>query len=550
MQKNPLKFHPPGRGPWREGGDRSMKFRWEKKYLYWGVTALLVIIGGISFYYLLFHGGSFRSNLLALLDIAAPIIDGIVLAYLMWPILHFIEQRLLYPVRDALIRRFPGLASSKRRLTRVCRGVGILITLVFVTFLIYGFFQVVIPQIIASVSSIIRQLPEYFRNLTNWLDMILSSNPDLEKAAGDMVTTYSGSFYDWLNNTLIPQMNTLLRTVSVSMINLAKFLWDLVIGLIISIYLLASKERFLSQAKKMVYALLDTNRANALTDNARLIDRTFGGFISGKLLDSFLIGVIAFISVSLLGFPYPMLLSFIIGVTNIIPFFGPFIGAVPCALLILMVNPMQALYFVIFIFVLQQFDGNILGPRILGNSTGLTGFWVIFSITLFSGLMGVAGMILGVPVFAVFYTLVRRKINGNLKRKGMPVETEAYTDLMKVDRKTGRLIPFAEGEEGRGHWRQKINHTLSAGEKESAVSVGSKESMPSAEKEGKPSAGRTPSAGSKQSMPPAGQKESALPAGSKERKAGKGPSAKPDTELGKQRGKLPEGQPGGPEKRR
>ena len=218
------------------------------------------------------------------------------------------------------------------------------------------------------------------------------------------------------------------------------------IGLIISIYLLSSKEKFQGQAKKTIYALLDVNRANALTDNARLIDRTFGGFINGKLLDSFLIGVISFICVSLLKFPYPMLLSFIIGVTNIIPFFGPFIGAVPCALLILMVNPMQALYFVIFIFVLQQFDGNILGPRILGNSTGLTGFWVIFSITLFSGLLGVAGMILGVPVFAVFYTLVRRKINGNLKRKGMPVEIKAYETLLRVDKKTGQIISFGEEE--------------------------------------------------------------------------------------------------------
>lgn len=395
-----------------------MKFRWEKKYLHWGVTALLVIIGGISFYYLLFHAGSFRSNLLALLDIATPIIDGFVLAYLMWPILHFTEQRLLYPIRDWLIRRFPALSARRKRLTRICRGAGILITLLFVVFLIYGFFQVVIPQILTSVRNIIRQLPEYFRNLTVWLDGILSSNPDLEKAVGDVVTSYSGTFYDWLNNTLIPQMNTLVRTVSVSMINLAKFLWDLVIGLIISIYLLSSKEKFQCQAKKAVYGLLDTNRANALTDNARLIDRTFGGFISGKLLDSFIIGVITFVCVSLLGFPYPMLLSFIIGVTNIIPFFGPFIGAVPCALLILMVNPVQALYFVIFIFLLQQFDGNLLGPKILGNSTGLSGFWVIFSITLFSGLLGVAGMILGVPVFAVLYTLVRRKINGNLARKG------------------------------------------------------------------------------------------------------------------------------------
>lgn len=223
------------------------------------------------------------------------------------------------------------------------------------------------------------------------------------------------------------------------MLGIAKALWNLVIGLIISIYLLASKERLIGQTKKMTYAFLDIRYANGIIEDTRLIDRTFGGFISGKILDSVIIGILCFFCVSFMKLPYPMLISVIIGVTNVIPFFGPFIGAIPCGLLILMVNPLQCLYFILFIWILQQFDGNFLGPKILGDSTGLSGFWVIFSITIFSGLMGVPGMILGVPIFAVLYALLKRRINRNLQRKGMPTETAAYRNLEKVDPKTGNL---------------------------------------------------------------------------------------------------------------
>ncbi len=241
------------------------------------------------------------------------------------------------------------------------------------------------------------------------------------------------------------------------MIGVARALWNLVIGLIISIYLLGNKERFLNQLKKMTYAFLTPQAANSLISDARLIDRTFGGFINGKILDSVIIGIICFFCVSIMKLPYPMLISVIIGVTNIIPFFGPFIGAVPCAFLILMVNPWQCLYFIIFVFILQQFDGNFLGPKILGNSTGLSGFWVIFSITLFSGLMGVAGMILGVPVFAVFYSLMRRKINNNLEQKGMPTDSAQYANIHQVDVETMELIKQPEGnpshEEAAWNWK-------------------------------------------------------------------------------------------------
>lgn len=417
-----------------------MKFRWDKKYLYGGVTALLVIIGAISFYYLIFHGSSLKNNLYQLVTITMPIIDGLILAYLLWPIVSFLERRLLYPLKEKLTARFPSLAGRERKLKKYCRGISILLTIIFVLFVLSGFFRVVIPQIAYSIQNIISQFDVYTTNLTEWLEGILANNPEFEKAANDLISTYSPKLEEWMNNKLIPQMNMIVRTVSLSMLSVAKSLWNLVIGLIISIYLLGNKEKFLSQVKKMTYAFFPRKTANALVSDAKLIDRTFGGFINGKILDSVIIGIICFFCANIMKLPYAMLISVIVGVTNIIPFFGPFIGAVPCALLILMVNPWQCLYFIIFIFILQQFDGNFLGPKILGGSTGLSGFWVIFSITLFSGLMGVAGMILGVPVFAVFYTLFCRRVNKNLKKKGMPLESEKYTDLDRVDLETGAFI--------------------------------------------------------------------------------------------------------------
>ena len=262
-----------------------------------------------------------------------------------------------------------------------------------------------------------RSVPQLCKNVSDWAEKLLADNPDIETTVSDLIDHYSTDLENFLNKTMMPQINAIVKTVSLSMLSFAKAIWNLVIGLIISIYLLASKERFVSQGKKLLYAFWDTRQANVIMEDFRLIDSTFGGFISGKILDSAIIGVLCFVVVSIMKMPYPMLISVIVGVTNIIPFFGPFIGAVPCALLILMVNPMQCLYFIIFIWILQQFDGNFLGPKILGDSTGLSGFWIIFSITIFSGLMGVPGMILGVPIFAVFYALIKRYVNHSLQKK-------------------------------------------------------------------------------------------------------------------------------------
>jgi len=208
----------------------------------------------------------------------------------------------------------------------------------------------------------------------------------------------------------------------------------------VSVYLLASKEKMIGMCKKLVYASMKTERANEFVDTMRHVNSIFGGFINGKIIDSAIIGVLCFIGVTILRMPYPLVLSVIVGVTNIIPFFGPYIGAIPTTLLVLLYNPIQGIIFVVFVLALQQLDGNVIGPKILGDSTGLSSFWVIFSILFAGGMFGVLGMIVGVPAFATIYYLVKKAVEKRLQKKKMPVETECYQAVETVHAQTGELI--------------------------------------------------------------------------------------------------------------
>ena len=228
-----------------------------------------------------------------------------------------------------------------------------------------------------------------------------------------------------------------------NLVNLAK---NLLIGLIVMVYLLNIKETLSAQGKKIIYAVLSIRAANGTVEEFRYIHKVFSGFIIGKLIDSLIIGILCFILMSLFRMPFELLISVIIGVTNVIPFFGPFIGAIPSAVLVFLISPKQCLYFVGLILVLQQFDGNILGPKILGNSTGLSSFWVLFSILLFGGMFGFMGMILAVPVTAVLFDLFAKIQNYYLRKKELSPDTRDYMDLKKIDEKSKTYIGGADQE--------------------------------------------------------------------------------------------------------
>lgn len=404
-----------------------MKFKFDKKYLYWGLTAFFALAGAILFYYILFHRSNFMGGIDRFITIAMPIIDGFVLAYLFTPVLNMIEKKVINPLCAKA-----GLSMTPKVKRRIRAG-SILATLAIVILVVYELFALILPEIVRSVQSIIFQFPIYVNNLSNWALLLLKDNPDLEATVDALINQYSAKVMEYVNTNLLPQINEVLKTVSLSVIGVFKALWNLVIGFIISVYLLGSKEKFAGQAKKIVYAVFDRKAGNELVSNFRFIHSTFIGFIGGKIVDSIIIGIICFVCTSIIGTPYSILVSVIIGVTNVIPFFGPWIGGIPSALLVLMVDPKQALYFGILIIIIQQFDGNILGPKILGDSTGLSGFWVIFSITIFGGLFGVLGMIVGVPIFAVFYAGVKSLVNRYLRRKNLPTELLPYMTVGQIE---------------------------------------------------------------------------------------------------------------------
>ena len=212
------------------------------------------------------------------------------------------------------------------------------------------------------------------------------------------------------------------------------FTKNFLIGIIVSVYLLAAKEKSAARCCKLLYGVLPEEQAKFAMRGFRRMDHIFSGFVRGKLLDSLIIGILCFIGCSILKLPYTPLVSVVVGVTNVIPFFGPFLGAIPCALLILLVSPLKCLYFVIFIFLLQQLDGNVIGPKILGDSTGISSLWVIVAILVGGGFGGVLGMFLGVPIFACLQVLVRWLLNTRLEKRHMPLQAWEY---VRRDRQDG-----------------------------------------------------------------------------------------------------------------
>ena len=406
------------------------------RYLAAGLTAFAVIAASLLLFFLLFHAQDVGIFLTGLAVILRPIFMGAVIAFL------------LLPVYRAILRVLTAMALNTRmrsqRDTAFLNIVAVILSLLLAFFLIYLLLAMVIPQVYQSVVGLVQAIPDYMEVVQLWLQTFFEDNPDIQEAILPVYTSAAASLEQWLNSDILPNLESITTTlewvrqdilpnltgvvagVSGMVVGLLVLVKDMLIAIIVSIYLLMRKDIFAAQSKKIVYSLFPTRAADLIVQEVRSAYRIMSGFITGKLLDSLIIGVICLVCCNLLQFPYPALISVIIGVTNIIPFFGPFIGAIPCGLLIFLVNPLQAVYFAIFILVLQQFDGNILGPKILGDSTGLASFWVLFSILLFGGLFGFAGMVLGVPVFAMFYSIVSRLVSYGLRARGLPGKTEEY----------------------------------------------------------------------------------------------------------------------------
>ena len=412
-----------------------MKNFLEKKYVQIGVTAFCVIAASLLFYFGIFHTASITKGLKAIYNILTPIVYAAAISYVLWPLIRFMEKSIIYRICEK--KNWKPSEKVRHGIRMIC----VIVTLLLFFFGIYGLLSMLIPELINSITNIIDNLPRYINNIEKWLTNLLKNYPELEENSSMIFSTVTARAETWLTNDLLPKINLLVASFSTGFMGALVFLKNFLIGAMISIYLLYGKESYVAQGKRLLYCLFSTQTTNNIIRDLQYVDKTFGGFIIGKVLDSLIIGILCYIGTTILNLPYALLVSVIVGVTNVIPFFGPYIGAVPSAVLILLVNPIQCIYFVIFILLLQQFDGNFLGPNILGGSTGLSSFMVIVAILVGGGLFGIFGMFVGVPACAIICTVIRNGIQSRLEKKKMPIDLESYRDIDHLDAKT--LQPIA-----------------------------------------------------------------------------------------------------------
>ncbi len=414
------------------------RFKLEKQYLHWGITAFCVIAASVLFYFIVRGLPDIRSTIAKIITILAPFVWGLVICYLLSPMMRFLEEKLFSPMAKKLYKK-----SKKHNGKGFARALSVFFSELVLIVVLVALVSLIIPQVLSSLQTLTSNSGTYLNNLSNWAEEMLEDYPSLEQYVLKGLESFSTNLGNWLETKLVPQLGNIVTSVTSGVYGFARSVYNLIIGIIVSIYLLSDKEGYLARVKRLSYSLFSVERTEQLRSWLLFMDKTFMSFISGKLLDSLIIGLICYIGCSVMQIPYTLLVSVIIGITNIIPFFGPFIGAVPSALIILMIDPVKCLIFIVFIVILQQVDGNIIGPRILGNSTGITGFWVMFSIILGGGLFGFWGLLLGVPVFVVLYTLITGWIEKKLKHEDLPWEVKDYQELDYIDPSTRQIVKKA-----------------------------------------------------------------------------------------------------------
>lgn len=386
-----------------------MKINWNSKYNTIATYAFIVVASVILFYVAISQIDIITSKVSVVLKILQPIIIGCALAYLFNFLLKFFETKVL---KDEYLKKVK--IKSKR-------GLGLLLTYITVFFVLYLFMYFVFPQLMASIIGLINDVPSYIAQASKFADNIMR-DLNLQNEYLNYVKENWQAFVDYIikfATDLIPLLGGILS-------NIASSIWNIILGLIVSIYLLIDKERFFGISKKIIFAMFSENRAKRILELTHRSNDTFGKFLSGKILDSLIIGILTFVVLTLVKMPYTLLVSVIVGITNIIPFFGPFIGAIPSVIIILFVDPVKALWFLVIILIIQQIDGNIIGPKILGDSIGISAFWILFSILVAGKFLGLVGMIIGVPLFAVIYTIIKEIVEEKLKNKGLKTDTKDY----------------------------------------------------------------------------------------------------------------------------
>ena len=408
------------------------------KYIKLGVTTFCTVAAILLFYDTFFGSRALIHLGKEFVKAARPVLYGAFMAYLLAPAVNFFERPLL---KAAQRRRKPE--SDKRKLRWTIRSLSILLTWAVIGVLLYLLMSVLIPELYKSVSQLVANVESYYNTINGWVYHLLDTYPDLEKWVSTQMNGYYATLESWLTTTLLPQATQLMGVVTGGVFSVVGFVGNLLVGIIVSVYFLATKEICAAHAHKVVHSFFSEERVYWILRGTRKVDSIFSGFVRGKLLDSLIIGILCFIGCSCLRLPYTPLVSVIVGATNVIPFFGPFLGAIPSIFLILLVSPLQALYFALFVLALQQLDGNVIGPMILGDKTGLSSLWVIIAILVGGHFFGVVGMFFGVPVCACLYSAITFYVEMRLQKKGLPVDTKYY-----YREKTAAVEPKTEPKDG------------------------------------------------------------------------------------------------------
>ena len=397
-----------------------------QKYIGWGATIIITGAVTIAIFFCIFKFNGLAAGISKLVNILMPIIIGIGIAYVLSAPYDWLRHK--------YIRLLAHTFHWRSRKAVRCAGIfAMLTTFLGAAAIIGGLLALIVPQLISSVAGLAATLPSNMMHLSRTVqDLVVQYYPSGEETVMNAYAQAVSYIEEFVQNSFTPSVDTL-GYVSAGVMNTVTVFKNIFIGIIVAIYLLAGKENFIRQIIRCIYAVLGKKWGNVIVEYGRFANQAFTGFITGKLLDSFIIFLISVVILNVMNMPFAMLVSVIIGVTNVIPFFGPFIGAIPSFIIIFIVSPLQSLYFLVFVLLLQQFDGNILGPKILGNSTGLSSFWVLFSILLFGGLFGFVGMLLGVPLFAVIKHILSDIITRSLRQKNLPVQATDYAWLASID---------------------------------------------------------------------------------------------------------------------
>lgn len=425
-----------------------MRYKWDKKYLYWGITAFAVIVASDIFRAILSGDipvGSFLSKLSSALS---PLFYGFAIAYLLNPVENFFEKSVYMKfAHRRMVKNKPdhsygneGMLKSQKK----ARAFGVTMAMLTLFLIVVGVIMIIIPQLITTIQKLIGNMEGYVNNIRIWINEQLVDYPEAQEWLNNNLDNASETLTNWLTETIVPKMSDIIATFTGGIVAVVQVILNIFFGVVIAVYFLYSKELFAAQLKKTLYSVASPRLGNSVIKNLREIHHTFGGFLSGKIIDSMIVMGIFFIIFTAFNFPYAVLCSVVMGIFNVIPVFGPFIGAVPCALLVLLEDPLYCFYFIIITIVVQQLDGNVIGPMVLGESTGLSSFWIIFSLLLAQSIFGFMGLIIGIPLFAVIYSFIRAKVGNKLESKGLPSDSNVYRKVAYLGDDTGELISLYE----------------------------------------------------------------------------------------------------------